>query len=92
METIFINQKNSKIDEPHKFPLNLFQRLHLSSSNKHVALKNVPISYQWKDVRKQNKSNNLKLISPKQNDEFELPDSSNSVSDYNEYIIKNMKY
>ena len=87
-----MNQKNSKIDEPHKFLLNLFQRLHLSSSNKYVALKNVSICYKLKDVRKQNKSNNLKLISRKQNDEFELPDSSNSVSDYNEYIIKNMKY
>ena len=36
METIFM--KNSKTNEPHKFVLNLSQRLVLRSSNKHVAL------------------------------------------------------
>ena len=92
METIFMNQKNSKINKPHKFPLKIFQRLLLSSSNKHIALKSVSICYKWKDGRKQKKSNNLKLIAPKWNDEFELKNSSNYVSDYNEYIIKNMKY
>ena len=40
METIFMNTKNSKTNEPHKFVLNLSQRLDLRSSNKHVTLQN----------------------------------------------------
>ena len=40
MGTIFMNIENSKRNEPHKFVLNLSQRLDLRSSNKHVALKN----------------------------------------------------
>ena len=37
METIFMNTENSKMNEPHKFVLNLSKRLDLRSSNKHVA-------------------------------------------------------
>ena len=36
METIFMNTKNSKTNELHKFVLNLSQSLELKSSNKHV--------------------------------------------------------
>ena len=48
-----------------------------------------------KKIRKQYKNNKLKIIAPTWNNEFELPDSSYSVSDiqdYVEYIIKNMKH
>ena len=38
METIFMKTKNSKTNEPHKFVLNLSQRLDLRSSNKQVAI------------------------------------------------------
>ena len=49
MDTIFMNTENSKVNEPHKFVLNLSQKLNLSqrldlrSSNKHVALQNASI-------------------------------------------------
>ena len=43
METIFMNMENDKTNEPHKFIVNLSQRLDLRSSNKHVALQNLPI-------------------------------------------------
>ena len=43
MRTIFMNIKNSKTTEPHKFVLNLSQRLNSRSSNKHVALQNSSI-------------------------------------------------
>ena len=58
MGTIFMNTENSKTNEPHKFLLNLSQRLDLESSNKHVALQNLSIYYAWKNIRKQHKSNN----------------------------------
>ena len=91
MDTIFMNTENSKMSEPHKFVLNLSQRLHLRSFNKHVAFQNFYIHYTWKNIRKQYKNNKLKIIAPTWNDEFELPHGSYSVShiqDYIEYIIK----
>ena len=54
--------KNSKTNEPHKFVLNLPQRLDLRSSNIHVALQNLSIHYTWKNIRKQYKNNELKII------------------------------
>ena len=90
METIFLNTENSKTIESQKFVLNLWQRLDLKSSNKHVALQNLSICCTWKNIRQQYKSNKLKIIVPMWNDEFQLPDGSYSVSDiqgYIEYII-----
>ena len=91
METIFMNTENIRANKPHKFVLNLSQRLDLRSSDKHVALENLYIYYTWKNIRKQYKNNKLKITSPTWNDEFESPDGSYSVSDtqyYIEYIIK----
>ena len=68
METIFMNMENSKIDEPHKFVLNLSQRLDLKRSNKHVALQNLSIHYTWKNIKQQYKNNKLKIIAPMWND------------------------
>ena len=39
-----------------------------------------------KYIKKQYKSNKLKIIAPTWNDEFELPDSSYSVLDVQDYI------
>ena len=91
METIFFNTENSKMNEPQKSVLNLSQRLDLRSSNKHVALQNLSIYYTWKNIKKQYKNNELKIIAPAWNDEFELRDIFYSVSDiqdYIEYIVK----
>ena len=49
------------MNEPHKFVLNLSQKLDLRSSNKHVALQNTKQHY---------KNNKLKIIPPTWNDEF----------------------
>ena len=51
--------------------------------------------YTWKNIRQQYKSNKLKIIAPKWNDDFELPDCFYSVSKiqhYIEYIIKKIKH
>ena len=92
MKTILMNTENSKTDEPHKFVLNLSQRLDLRSSDKYVAYENLSIYSAWKNIRKQYQNNKLQIIAPTQNDEFELPDGSYSlldIQDYIEYIIKN---
>ena len=41
METIFMNTENIKTNEPHKFVVNLSQRLVARNSNKHVSLQNL---------------------------------------------------
>ena len=51
METIFMNTKNSKTNEPHQFILNLSQRLSLGSLDIHVALQNLSINYTWKNIK-----------------------------------------
>ena len=51
METIFMNTKISKTNEPHQFVLNLSQRLYLRSSIKRVTLQNLSFYYTWKVIR-----------------------------------------
>ena len=57
-----MNKENRKENEPHKFVLNLSQRLDLRSSNKHVALQKLSIYYTWKNIRKLYK-NNTRIMS-----------------------------
>ena len=60
MEATFINTKNSKAKKSHKFVFNLSQRLYLRSA----ALQNLSIYYMWKNIRKQYKSNKIKVVAP----------------------------
>ena len=50
MEAISMNTENSKMNKPHKFVLNLSQRLDLRSSNKLVALQNLSIYFTSKNI------------------------------------------
>ena len=89
-----MNMENSKTNEPHKFVLNLSQRLDLRNSDKHAALHNLSTYYMWKNIRKQYRNNKLKIKAPTWNDEFELPHGSYSVlyiQDYIEFIFKRHK-
>ena len=86
MGTIFRNTENSKTYEPHKFVLNLPQRLDLRSSNKHVTLQNLSVYYTWKNIRKQYKNNKLKIIASTWNDAFKLSDGSYYVLDIQDCI------
>ena len=60
METIFTNTENSKTNEPHKFLLDLPQRLEIRIPNKHAALQNLSIYYTSKNIRKQYQTIKLK--------------------------------
>ena len=81
-----MNTENSKTNDPHKFFLNLSQRLDIRSSYKYVALQNLSICYTLKNIRQQLKNNKLKIIAPTWNNEFESPDGSYSVTDIQDYI------
>ena len=91
METIFMNTENSKTSEPHRFKLDLTDKLNLKNLNKNMALANLSIYYTWKNIKSEYNSNKFKISAPTWNDTFDLPDRSYSISDiqdYFEFIIK----
>ena len=91
METIFINTENSKTNEPHRFKLDLTDKLNLKNPNKNMALANLSIYYTWKNIKSEYNNNKFKISAPTWNDTFDLPDCSYSIEDiqdYFEYIIK----
>ena len=45
METIFMNTENNKTSEPHKFKLDLTDKLNLKNPNKNMPLANLSIYY-----------------------------------------------
>ena len=69
----------------------LSDKINLKRSDKYVVLSNLSIYSAWKNIKKEYKNNKFKISAPTWNEEFELPDGSNSVSDiedYFEYILK----
>ena len=91
METIFMNTENSKTSEPHRFKLDLTDKLNLKNPNKNMALANLSIYYTWKNIKSEYNNNKFKISAPTWNDTFDLPDGSYSISDiqdYFEFIIK----
>ena len=86
-----MNSGNSKISEPHRFKLDLTDKLNLKNPNKNMALANLSISYTWKNIKSEYNNNKLKISAPTWNDTFDLHDGSYSVADmqdYFEFIIK----
>ena len=86
-----MNIPNSKTNEPHKFRLTLADKLNLKDSDKNMALANVSIYYTWKNIKSAYNNNKSEISAPTQNNKFDLPDESYSISvikDYFEYIMK----
>ena len=86
-----MNSENSKTHKPHALILKLTNKLDLRIGKKIIALSNLSIYYTWKNMKNSCNNNKLKISAPTQNDKFELPDGSYSVSDiqdYFEYILK----
>ena len=91
METTFMNTKNSKTNEPHKFKLDLTDTLNLEDSKKNIALANLSIYYTQKNIKSEYSNNKFKIFAPTWNETFNLPDGSYSIDDiqdYFEFIIK----
>ena len=86
-----MNSENSKTSKPHVLILKLTNKLDLRMGKKVIALSNLSIYYTWKNIKSSYNNNKFKISAPTQNDKFELPDGSYSVSDiqdYFEYILK----
>ena len=91
METIFMNTKNSKTNEPHRFRLSLADKPNLKNPNKNMALANLSIYYTWKNIKSAYNNNKFKISAPTLNDENDLPGGSYSIADIQysfELIIK----
>ena len=78
LETIFMNTENSKTSEPHRFKLDLTDKLNLKNPNKNMALANLSIYYTWKNINSEYNNNKFKVLAPAWNDTFDLPDGSYS--------------
>ena len=86
-----MNTKNDKTSEPHRFRLDLTDKLNLKNPNKDMALTNLSIYYTGKNIKSEYNNNKFKISAPTWNDTFDLPDGSYSISDiqdYFEFIIK----
>ena len=51
METIFLNTENSKTNEPHRYKLDLTDKLNLKNKKKNVVLANLSVFYTWKNIK-----------------------------------------
>ena len=51
METIFMNIKNSGTNEPHRFILDLTDKLNIKDPKKNMVLANLSIYYTWKNIK-----------------------------------------
>ena len=91
METIFMNTENSKPNEPHRFRLDLADKLNLKNPKKNIALVNLSIYYTWKNIKTEYNNNKFKISASTWSDTFDLPDGSytiDDIQDYLEFIIK----
>ena len=89
-----MNTENSKTSEPHKFKLDLTDKLNLKNPNKNMALINFSIYYTWKNIKSEYNNNKFKILAPTWDDTFDLFDGSYSISNiwgYFEFIIKKHK-
>ena len=91
METFFMNTKNSKTNESHRFKYDLIDKLDFKNPNKNMALGSLSIYYTWKNVKSTYNNHKFKISAPTWNETFDLPDGSYNISeiqDYIEHIIK----
>ena len=92
MKTIFMNTENSKTNKSNKFIYQFTDKHNLKNpNNKNIRLVNLSISYPWENIKSTYNNNKFKISAPNWNDEFDLPDGSNSISDirdFFEFIIK----
>ena len=86
MEAIFMNTENSKTNESNKFIYQFTDKLSLKNPNKNILMVNLSIYYTWKSIKSAYNNNKFKISAPTWNDEFELPDGSYSISDFQDYF------
>ena len=90
MKTVFMNTENNKTNEPHRFRLDLTDKLNVKNPEKNIALVNLNIYYTWKNIKSECK-NKFKISASTWSETCDLPDGSytiDDIQDYFEFIIK----
>ena len=80
-----MNTENSKTNESHRFRLGLTDKLNLKNTKKNMALANLSIYYNQKNIKTEYNNNKFKIYASTWNETFDLPDD---IQDYFEFIIK----
>ena len=86
-----MNTENSKTNEPHRFKLDLADKLNLKNPKKNMALANLSIYYTWKNIKSEYNNNKFRISGLTWNDTFYLPDGFYSIADIQdcfEFIMK----
>ena len=86
-----MNTENSKINELHRFRLPLADKLNVKNPSKNMPLANFLLASTYGKTLNLHNNNKFKISVPTWDDEFDLPDGSNSIADiqdYFEFIIK----
>ena len=86
-----MNTENNKTNKPHRFKLDLTDKLNLKNPNKNMALADLSIYYMLKNIKTEYNNNEFKISAPTWNETFDLPDGSYStadIQDYFKFIIK----
>ena len=77
-----MNTENSKANEYNKFIYQFTDKLNLKTPNKkNIGLVNLSIYYTWKNIKSVYNNIKFKISASTQNDKFDLPDGSYSISD-----------
>ena len=56
-----MNTENSKTNEPHRFKLDLPDKLNLNNRNKNRALADLSIYYTWRNIKSEYKNNKFNI-------------------------------
>ena len=67
-----MNTENSKTNESYRFKLDLTDKRNLKNKKK-MALANLSIYYNWKNIKSNHENNKFKISAPTWNDTFDLP-------------------
>ena len=89
METIFMNSRNSKTSEAHRFSLDLTDKRNLKDPKKNMALTNLSIYYTWINTKSEYSNNKFRISAPTWNDILiYLMIPITDIQVYFEFIIK----
>ena len=81
-----MNSENSKTSEPHRFRLDLTDKLNLKDPRKNMALANLSIYYTWKNIKSVHNNSKFKILASTWNDTFDFSDGFYSIADIQDYF------
>ena len=59
-----MNTENSRTNEPHRFKLDLADKVNLKNPKKNMALVNLSIYHTWENIKTEYNKNKFKISSP----------------------------